>query len=298
MAASRVRRFVEEYRARWLYVMYSGGKDSLAALYTTLEALKDTDVPVVATFGVVPGLTHGDNISFVVRSWKTLCPGCPVRTINHRRPGDTRWRIGEPRESTLYIIIGWGRYGSFWDNVRVYGIPGPSERTGSGLRWCEPEHKGRWQSELPFNCTYRGRPARCLVVGVRRSESWYRSNRWPPDTPVTVYEDRHGTDVAISPIYDMSSADTWSIVARTGLDKELRKLYEKWGNNPNCVLCPLRSDRLNQRAISILPTSYLKYIRGAIESSMQRFKPNTFVRQKSEKWLKMIDEELRRRGEG
>lgn len=297
VAVERVKDFLLEHRPRWLYVMYSGGKDSVAALYASLRAATDLGVPVAAVYIIVPGLTHGDNVGFVRRSWERLCPGCPIRVIRARVPGDVRWRIVDVDRHTLFMIVGHGKRPLFWDLVRIWGLPGPSERTGAGLRWCEPEHKGRWQRELPPNGRYGGRLARFLVVGVRRSESAYRARRWPSGSAVTTYEEGGVVDVALSPIYDMSSADAWSIVEEAGLRRELARLYRVWGNSPNCVVCPLRSDRLNRQALERLPTPWLRLMLDSLLASRDRWKRGTFVREKTEKWIAIIQRVLEKRSE-
>ena len=283
----RVRRFIDEYRPRFVYVMFSGGKDSATALAAAMRVAPNR---VVAVFSHIVGQTHHLNLQAALETAKHL--GMRVRVLRPGSPGELRLALlrEPPRPPELLVVVVSYRHGlSYWDAVLRYGFPAPAERFGRGLRWCCSEFKEKWWHELPANTVYNGRPAKALIAGVKASDSPYRAKRWKQ--PVNIFRAAQGQyRIALAPLYDLRDHHVWSLLRHYGLYETIHKQYEVFGHSPNCVLCPLMNMEAFEKTIRVLPKSYLKRVLDVLVKVRGRYRDGTFSATRLDKWIRMIRE--------
>lgn len=294
---NRISRFIEEYRPRWLYVEFSGGKDSSLVLAAS-RAVTDS---IVATFLHIVGQTHSDNSIAAIKIAERL--GLTVKKVICRRRRELQnWFLAEQpwKEAPIlvYAIVRDHRDGlDYWSAVEKRGFPAPVEQWGGGKRWCCSLFKSEWFDERPPNGAYQGRRARFIAVGIRREESRFRAKLWR-DKTMQVFDNPSGIwDVVLAPIVDLSEADVWSLLKHYGIHDLVKPQYERWTRAPNCALCPLMGNKALENAVSNLPTNYLKRVLRVLETVKPRHKPGTYSAKRIDKWLQLIRSELARRGE-
>jgi len=301
VAEERIERFLEQYSPKWLYVDWSGGKDSTAVLAAAVSAAKDM---VVATFLHLAGQTVHDNAKAVLEVARRL--GLNVfRYAGMKSPRELyiamlRDRPWESAPALVYVVT--TAHGmDYWSATLKYGFEAPIERLGGGKRWACSEFKGKWLAARPPNGRYRGRPARFLLVGIRRAESPYRAKLWR-DTSVKVFGERYQKvpDVALAPIIDFVEPEVWHLLQLYGLRDAVEPQYVKWGGRaPNCALCPLMNRANFARALRNLPTGYLERALAVLREVRRRYRDSTFSAKKIDEWIPAIEAELeRRRGAG
>ena len=297
VAEERVERFVEEYKPRWLYVDWSGGKDSTAVLAAAVSAAKDM---VVATFLHIAGQTVHDNVRAVLGVARRL--GLSVYVYRGlRRPRDlyTAMLRDKPWESapSLVYVVTTANGMDYWEATRRYGLEAPLERLGGGKRWAASMMKARWLAERPPNGSLRGRPAHLVVVGVKRADSPYRARLWR-GTHVRVFGERYQKvpDVALAPIADLTDAEVWRLLELYGLKGLVEHQYARWRRAPNCALCPLMGREEFLLAIRNLPTGYLRRVLAVLKEVRPRYREGTFTARRLDEWIPLIEEELGRRG--
>jgi len=284
----RIRRFIDEYRPRFIYVFFSGGKDSAAVLAAAASCCKDR---VVAVFNHIVGQTHALNVQAALGVARKL--GLQIRRIVPKSPEHLSLELARqpPRPGELlYLVVRSYRLGlDYWSAVKHWGFPAPAERFGKGVRWCCSEFKEKWWRDLPSNGLYEGKPAKYLLVGVKRSDSSYRRKKWK-DSMVRVFRVSRGVDVALAPLADLSDADVWSLLRHYGVYDTVRKQYDVLGHSPNCLLCPLMNTEALRRSLTVLPCSYLASLRKTLSELRGRYSEGTFSFRVLGRWLSVLDE--------
>jgi len=287
LVESRIERFVDEYKPRYIYVYFSGGKDSSAVLAASTNCCPEK---VVAVYNHIVGQTHRLNVEAVIGVVKKL--GLEIRRIVPRNPENLRITLLQdpPRPGQLlYLVVRSYRYGlPYWDAVKKWGFPVPSERARNGVRWCCSEYKEKWWYMLPPNGVHRGRTVKYNVVGIKRSDSPHRAKTWR--TMINIYDSK--SMVTLAPLYDLSDNDVWSLLRSYDLYDIVKKQYDVMGESPNCTLCPLMPLHILEKAVTKLPTSYLEMVRDTIEKYGVRGSVSEY---KVSKWIEIIDKELERR---
>ena len=278
----RIRRFVRDYNARFVYVLFSGGKDSAAVLAAANSAVHDR---MIVVYLHIVGNTHVDNVMAARSVAKRL--GIDVVTIVARKEtltNDVRRIIDEHGAPLmLHVIVRTYREGlDFWSAIEHYGMPVPLERSHRGVRWCSSEFKEKWIKQLP---RFNGRLL--LISGVKASDSWHRSR-----TSRLVRRD--GSVVTLQPLVDMSDADVWSMLYHYGIADIVRKQYDVWGHAPNCMICPFMSIEKMKKSVRRMPTRLLQRILSSINKAKKKCKSVSC--ELAEKMEMVIRAELERRG--
>ena len=157
-ARGKVRGFLRDYRPEFLYVLVSGGKDSVA-VWALVDSVTDE---YVAVFLHIAGQSHADNINAVYRVAREL--GVSSRSVV--RVDATRSIRGRLREAIdscsrpclLHVIVYTHRGEDFWAALLRYGYPTPFSKYGWGVRWCCGTFKHRVFNRLPYNGVRGGTP--------------------------------------------------------------------------------------------------------------------------------------------
>jgi len=279
-AIERVKRFVEGHRPRFIYALFSGGKDSTVSTLAALRAARN----VIVIYTEVVGNTHQLNVELARRFAHEN--GMNVYVVDARKRSSFRYWIRATIENALArndlpCMIHIRAYGSSHGDDYVaalerYGIP------YGYRRWCHHEFKAHWWSELPLT---KGRN-RHLVCGVRASESSHLDLRWLDSEGVITFETSSGTDVALSPIYDFSDADIHAILRRNY--PKVLEHYAKYGDSLNCVFCPLRSLEKQRRIVERLRDVPWEAFAKAIERWLERKKPGEDIEKKARKIIEVL----------
>lgn len=289
----RIRSFLDNFRPRFVYVFFSAGKDSSAALAAAVNCCPDR---VVAVFNHIVGQTHFLNSQAAINVAKEL--GLEIRRIVPRTPKELQEILFQepPRPGELlYLVVRSSRYGlDYWSAVDKWGFPAPLERWRKGVRWCCAEYKKNWWKMLPPNGLYEAKPARYGIVGIKRSDSHYRSRRWKDF--VHVFYSGPPLDVQLAPLLDLEDGHVWLLLKQYGIYDNVHRQYEAMGHSPNCTLCPLMDAKSFKKTIKALPTGYLERLEGVLLRLRERYVEGTFSHDKINRWLTVIEEELRRRG--
>ncbi len=282
-----IRKAIEEYKPRPLYIMFSGGKDSALATYYTLKVTGN----VIMIFIHIPGQTHLDNIravyGFVKELEEKIGEKIRVKRITCRRKKDLLVTVYREMENTpilIHAICNSYTLGlPYWQAVERYGFPAPSERfnNGQGKRWCCAEFKSLWFNTLPPN---NPRRQRVLVSGVKRFDSVYRRKRYREyilsfKSTHTRYE-----DVVVFPLIDYTDVEVILELRKQGFNSILEQ-YKKWRRSPNCVLCPLMGREALMKAVDNLPCNYIRSLLPFLEKLRQRYRENTFTYKKLTEWI-------------
>jgi len=105
------------------------------------------------------------------------------------------------------------------------------------IRLCHKEFKDRYWRILP---SIKGQ-YRFFVVGVKTTDSHVRRKRW--NNYVNTFRTNKYIDIAISPIYDFTNNEIWSIIKSNGIVLET---YNLCNDSLNCSYCPFRGKRKQQ----------------------------------------------------
>jgi len=300
VAEERIKQFINLYQPKWLYVMFSGGRDSAAVLAAARSVTSD----IVAVYLHIAGQTHRDNVVAAIEAAKRL--DIDVVNLGVARRGSLRHKVMKAVEEhgtpvMLHIItVDYQRHVDYWTALKIYGFPAPRERWGGGKRWCCAHFKSDWMAELPPNASVNGRPVRALLVGIRREESNYRKKLWSDvgKLPLRIFKARDGLDdYALAPILDMTTAEVDEMLRHYGIANIILRQYERWRRAPNCMLCPLMGKAECRLALQNMPTTYLQRVKQVLEELLPRYKDGTFSKNKIREWIEMIDEELARRAD-
>ena len=294
IAASYVKRFVERFDPRRLYVFFSGGKDSAAALAAVAYAGDSVVKRTVVVYNELVGNTHPWNVEQAYRVLRRLGFGEPVVVESPPYERIPVAVLGGAR--VLHIRARSRMREDFWGAVMRWGIPVLRPSGKFGRRWCYNEFKEKHWRVLPPE---RGNK-RFVVVGVKATDSHWRRTRWLANNPearewVRVFEWRGGgrrvVDYAVSPILRLTTEQVWQLLGEAGLRGELRT-YEACGDSLNCVFCPLRSLEKQRRVLECVAGSGegRAIIARALEALMglERAKPDSLTRRKAEEWLGLL----------
>jgi len=181
-----------------LYVMFSGGKDSLVLLDLTLKIFPREQVKVI--FIEVTGNTHEKNIEYVrkiIREYYEL-----------------------PKYSFIHI-----RYKrDFYDTVVKWGWPGPRRK------WCMNVFKRNILNKF-FREKHIERPI--ALVGTKVKDSKRRLKRF---LAKGILLDSYWWNYAIRPLAHFTTAQIREYIRYNNLP--LCSLYHELGESGNCVYCP------------------------------------------------------------
>lgn len=285
----RIRNFIDEHGLGWVYVDWSGGKDSSLVLASALNCCRDK---IVATFIHLAGQTVTDNVTTVLEIAKRYGLAIYKYTrLRHPRQLQSILYRDKPWENTpslIYIVS--TAYGlDYWKATLKYGFEAPLERFGKGKRWACAHMKNEWLANRPTNGKWKGKPARFLVVGIRREESRYRAKTWS-DTLVKPFGLTYHEypDIALAPIIDVKEVEVWKLLEYYGIHDVIKKQYDKWGRAPNCVLCPLMKKEEFKKAIRNLPQGYLERVKNTLLQVRQKYNNNLFSAKKIDEWLMLL----------
>jgi 3'-phosphoadenosine 5'-phosphosulfate sulfotransferase (PAPS reductase)/FAD synthetase len=285
-AVEKIRLFHQAFRPRFLWVPVSGGKDS-AAVWGLAEEAR---VPYVAVYIQIPGQSHWDNVSAVLRQAQRLGldRAGPVVVSETRR---IKTRLQEALSGCsppclLHVVAYSHRGEDFWTAMRRYGYPAPLGRFGKGTRWCCGTFKHRVLGRLPPNGERAGTPWRYGMDGVKATDSPYRARRYTEDI-ITWPRTR---DTYLFPLRLLHDNQVWAILEELGLADTVRPQYEKWGRSPNCMFCPMigRRDLIEKAARNMTP-AMRRLVARELEALLPRYKPTTFSHRSIKKWLEAID---------
>lgn len=282
----RVKSFIDGEEVPFVYVDFSGGKDSSIVL----KAVDNVTDKYVATYIQIAGQTHADNIVAAYGVVEKLRHRPVKLRVIARRRNDVRrffYRVLDKYDPPLFIHIVSFDYTSgldYWRAIEKYGFPAPLERTGNGKRWCCSLFKSKWLAERPV----QRKNKRYIVSGVRRDESWFRKRLWV-DTFVKEFRNSDGTvDVVLAPIVDLNEAEIWLLLKQYGIYDIVHKQYEKWKRAPNCMLCPLMSHGTLKIAVENLPKSFQCKVREVLEKIEERYTKNSFTYKNILKWKTIL----------
>ena len=258
-AAEAVRRFVEKYRPYRLYVFFSAGKDSTAALAATVYAGPEVVRRTVVVYNELVGNTAMINVETARRIAEKL--GFEnIVTVESPPYERITLAVWEHKPPFMLHIRARARGGeSFWEAVEKWGPPVLISGERGYKRWCYSEFKARHWERLPPE--RRGKELyRFMVVGVKATDSHWRYSRWVKEGKAgeeMVRRFRSETyfgsviDVALSPILYMSTEEVWQLLREAGLHGEL-VAYEYYEDSLNCIICPLRPEEKQVRIIQEL----------------------------------------------
>lgn len=310
IAAGKVREFVARHEPWRLYVFFSAGKDSTAALAAVAYAGGSVVRRTVVVYNELVGNTAPPNVEQAYRILESL--GFEnivvVESPPFKRITETVAIRDRERPYVLHIRAR-NRHGEdFWSSVERWGIPvqRPQRQEGKGgwyKRWCYLEFKERHWRALPPEA--KGRQlVRYIVVGVKAADSWIRRARWLRDNPAAqhwekVFTWRSGsteiTDIALSPILRFTTEQVWWLLEEAGLDR-LLETYNVYGDSLNCLLCPFRGAEKQRRVImEAARTEWGRAMLMRAAETLERLtraKPGTVTREKAREWLAMIGEAL------
>ena len=294
LARERVKAFIERHGPEFIYVDWSAGKDSTAALAAAMDCCPGM---VTATFLHLLGQTHADNAAAALAVARRYGMGV-ARYTGLRTPGELRralerdagWRR---RPSLLYVVTRAPRGLDYWSATLRYGIEVPLERAGRGKRWACHHMKSRWLAARPPSGVYGGRPARFVLTGIRREESPYRARQWR--SLERVFEARGGreAEVVLAPVADLSEEEVWELLRFHGLEELVRPQYLRWTRAPNCVICPMMGRAALRRAVGNLPRGYLERVASVLRGLRGRYREGTRSRELVEEMLGAVEEALR-----
>ena len=289
----RIEGFIEEHRPRFIYVFFSGGKDSSAVLAAAASCCMDR---IVVVYNHIVGQTHVLNVEAVMGVARRL--GLEIVRVV---PRDGEWlrswfARNPPRPGQLiYIVARTYRYGlDFWSGVEKWGFPVAAERFGRGVRWCCGELKEKWWRRLPANGTYNGRPARYGAVGMKRADSPYRKRTWT--SMVRVYKSTSPVNVTLAPLYDLSDEDVFALLRHYGIYDIVYKQYKLMGQSPNCVLCPLMGFDKLKKTLKQLKTPHIQHVYNTLCRIYPRYRDKKYSNRMITRWLEILGEELNNRG--
>ncbi len=286
-AVDRILEFLSRYAMDYLYVLVSGGKDSVAVWSLASRATRD----YVVVFLHIPGQTHADNVNAVYRV-AGLLGVREARVVRVDATRRIRERLGEAISTCslpclLHVVVYTHRGEDFWAALLRYGYPAPFSRFGWGVRWCCGTFKHRVFNRLPFNGVREGREWKFGVDGVKATDSPRRRRIF------TSYEKtwEKTRDTYLFPILEWSDEDVWAYLRYAGLYEAVRAQYERWGRSPNCMFCPMVGRREQiEKTLRAMPAAARRRLREALEELLPRYKPGTYSHTSITKWLSVLEE--------
>ena len=282
----KVRDFMARYEPEYLYVLVSGGKDSVAAW----SIVNDTIRNYVVIYIHIPGQTHADNIETVYRVAEKLDIK-DTRRVVVKETRLIRKQLKEAIDSCnlpclLHIIVFTHRGEDFWKALKRYGYPAPFGIFGKGTRWCCGTFKHRVFNRLPYNGEYNGVPWKFGVDGPKATDSSYRRKVYVSD--IMTWEKTRDTYLLL--LRTLTDDDVWRILKYYGLYDIVYKQYMKWGRSPNCMFCPMIGMKNALLTILALNDETKKFIASNLRELLPRYKPGTFSYNSITKWLKALGE--------
>ncbi len=279
-----IKQFMDVFAPDYLYVLVSGGKDSVAAWSLVNDAVRD----YVVVYNHIPGQTHTDNVEVVYSVADKLGVKDKARVIvkETRRIRD---QLRESIESCrmpclLHVIVYTHRGEDYWSAMKRYGYPAPLGRWGMGTRWCCGVFKHRIFNRLPYNGTYNGKEWKYGVDGSKATDSPYRRKIYVKDIMTWVKT----RDTYLLPLRTLSNEDVWTILRFYGLYEIVHKQYEVWGRAPNCTFCPMLSRRKAEITVKAMSPAMRKHISGILKEIRGRYKETTFSYRSINTWLQLL----------
>ena len=181
-----------------IYVMFSGGKDSLVLLDLVLKVFPAELVKVV--FIEVTENTHEKNVKYV-----------------HKIINDY---YNIPRGNFIHLRRDVG----FYDLVTMYGWPGPRRR------WCMTEYKKRVINSY-FKKTHEHKPV--VLVGTKAGDSSKRASKIKLDG---IFLNRDWGCYTVRPIIHFSTKQIYEYIRMNNIP--ICELYYELGESGNCIYCP------------------------------------------------------------
>jgi len=182
-----------------IYIMFSGGKDSLVLLDLCIRVLPREQLKVV--YIEVKDNTHEENVGYV------------YSTVRHY------YEIS--RENFVHLC---NTKLGFYEAVAKWGWPGPRRK------WCMNVFK-RLVLMKYFKSKHNDKPL--VLVGTKILDSKRRLKRFSRNGIVT---DKFWWNIAVSPIAHFTDQHVHEYITRYNLP--MCKLYQELGESGNCVYCP------------------------------------------------------------
>lgn len=282
----KIKLFLDTYGPKFLWVLVSGGKDSVAAWALADSVTRD----YVAVFVHIAGQTHSDNVKAVYDVARIL----GVRDVVRVRVDATRRIMKQLEEALetcgrpclLHVVVFTHRGEDFWQALMRYGYPAPLGRFGKGTRWCCGTFKHRVFGRLPYNGRRNGEPWRYGMDGVKATDSPYRRKKYTSD--VLTWE--RTRDTYLFPLRLLSDEQVWGILRYYGLYEVVYRQYERWGRAPNCMFCPMVGRReLIAKTVKAMPESMRKLVYSHLYQLLPRYKETTFSYKSIRKWLEVLE---------
>jgi len=290
-AKDKIKDFMDKYNPRFLYVDFSGGKDSSAVL----ALVNDVTSKWIATFIHIAGQTHGINVESAYGVAKRLVHDIDIIKIVAKKKGlvlhGFRKILNEYTPPFMVHVITFSHSSGldYWSAIEKHGFPAPTERMGRGKRWCCSEFKSEWLDERPPNGFFNGRLARFIAVGVKRSDSPYRRKLWA-NTHVKVFDRNvRYIDVALAPLIDYTNTEVFQVLLEYNIADIVSKQYEKWKRAPNCMLCPLMGKEALNIAVRNISPGLKKRVLEVLKKIRPRYKDDTFSAKKIDEWIKALE---------
>jgi 3'-phosphoadenosine 5'-phosphosulfate sulfotransferase (PAPS reductase)/FAD synthetase len=217
---------------KWVFVSFSGGKDSTAAF---LEARKQYPIHIIQLIFTDTGYEHPETYDYLRWFDKHVHP---IKRLASRI-------ISEKNGRRYFenVVIDWERpvewvrenchtvLDELYDRHQRY--PNVPPFPSGNARHCTKTVKVRvFERHIRSVVPLRERHLAVQVIGVRRSESRNRS-----DTPETATDSDTGCDVWY-PIVDYSKLDTFRAMRKAGIPAN--EVY-RYSPRSNCVWCPFAS---------------------------------------------------------
>ena len=282
--AVKIREFLEETGAEYLWIPVSGGKDSAAVWGLAARA----SIPYAAVFIQIPGQTVVDNILAVEGLAKVLGVKDSA-SIMVKETRQIRKRLGEVLTACslpclLRVVPFTHRGEDFWSAMLRYGFPAPLGRFGRGTRWCCGTFKHRVLNRLPYNGRRDGVPWKYGIDGTKATDSPYRARVYRDD--VMTWEATR--DTYYLPLRTMSDDEVWALLEALGLAEIVRPQYERWGRAPNCFFCPMLGKAAMRRAAEAMTPQQRAFVAKHLRAVLPRYREGTYSRRAIEAWLEVL----------
>ena len=187
-------------RGRPIYLLFSGGRDSLVVLDLACEAR----LPFTAIYLEVAGNTH------------PLSRETALKALEH-------YRVPYVHLKSPY---------DFWHLFEQFGYPGIVNSAGKRWRWCHRDLKGKvWRRTL------RGA---FVISGVKAGDSLWRLRwiqEHGAMGKVAYAYDGYAEQLSVLPIASWTSEDVQDYIRMRGLEGLLDPCYRLWGGGGNCTFC-------------------------------------------------------------
>lgn len=309
IAAEKVKEFVRRHQPHRLYVFFSAGKDSTAALAATVYAGPEVLKRAIVVYNELVGNTAPENVQQAYRILEKLGLEniVTVESPPYQRVTSAVVTREKERPFVLHIRAHSRLHEDFWAAVERWGIPVLRGGAAGGRRWCYQEFKEKHWRYLPPEVK-QGQLVRFVVVGVKAADSVWRRARWLTRNPTASLWERsftwkHGsteiTDIELSPILMFTTEQVWQLLEEAGLKSSL-ETYFVYGDSLNCIFCSFRSAEKQRMVVRMLAETehgreMLRRVKEALER-LTRAKPGTLSYEKAREWLAMIREALGEEG--